>query len=178
MKKLLLLFLTLISSAVVANECNVNQASQLTSSRQVGEVTDLVKDISPNKCVVKYRLNVNKEWHTVTWTHTGYEDGEQLCNIAIDNGRKQLLTVLGGRFETETITVCKTNKDVKFRPVKIGDEVIEAELSRVPEKKQYFKYNNATCRMFRERYNNGVLRVNHGVICKTDNQFWTVVDKW
>lgn len=151
----------------------------MTSVQQVGEVTDLVKDISANKCVVKYRINVNKEWHTVTWTHTGSDDGEFLCNTAIENGRKQLLVVLGGNFETETLTVCKSNKSVKIRPVKIGDEVVETELGRAPEKKFYFKHNNATCRMFREKYNsNGVLRVNNGVICQTDNQFWTVVDKW
>jgi hypothetical protein len=176
--KSLLLLLALISSLAFADECAVNQAVQVVSTSKVGEVTDLVKDITPNKCVVKYRINVNKEWHTVTWTHTGNEDGEFLCNTAIENGRKQLLTVLGGTIESETITVCKSNQNVKFKPVKIGDEVVEAELGRVPERNKYFKYNNATCRMFREKYNNGVLRVNHGVICQTDNKFWTVVDKW
>lgn len=150
----------------------------MTSKQTVGEVTALSKDISPQKCVVKYRISVNNEWHNVTWAHTGNEDSEFLCNTAIENGRKQLLTVLGGVFESESIMVCKSNQNVKFKPVKKGDEVLETELGRVPEKKQYFKYNNATCRLFREKYNNGALRVNHGIICQADNGLWTVVDKW
>lgn len=174
--KNLLLLLALISNLAFA-ECKIDSASLLTSNRKVGEVTDLFKDISKQKCTVKYRLNVDSEWHTVTWTHSGYEDGEVLCNIAIENGRKQLLTMLGGQFESQSITTCREGKP-RNRPVKVGDEVLETELARVPEKKQYFKYNNATCRLFREKYNNGVLRVSHGVICETDNQLWTVVDKW
>lgn len=176
--KSLLVLLTLISNLALADNCSVQQAVQVVSTSNVGEVTDLVKDITPKKCVVKYRISVNKEWHTVTWTHTGNEDGEFLCNTAIDNGRKQLLTMLGGKVEAETITVCKSNQNARTRPAKVGDEVLETELGYVPEKKYYFKYNNATCRLFREKYNNGVLRVNHGVMCQTDNKLWTVVDKW
>lgn len=172
------LLLTILISNLAFADCGVNQASHLTSSRNVGEVTDLVKDISKQKCVVKYRINVNDEWHNVTWTHEGYEDGEFLCNVAVDNGRKQLLTMLGGNFESESIVVCKDGKAPKFKPVKIGDEVMESELGRVPESKGYFKHNGAVCRMFREKYNNGLLRVNNGVMCQTDNQLWTVVDKW
>lgn len=177
MKKVLLL-LSLISSLALAEECRIDQASQMISNQAVGHVTDLVKDITPQKCVVKYRINVNKEWHNVTWTHTGVEQGETLCNIAIENGRKQLMVHLGGQFETESITVCKEGKDVKFRPVRIGDEVMENELGRVPDAKKYFLYNGAVCRMFREKYNNGTLRVNNGVMCQADNKLWTVVDKW
>jgi hypothetical protein len=176
MKKFLLLAL-LISNLVFAESCKVNQASQLTSTRTVSEVTDLVKDISPRKCVVKFRLNVNNEWHNIQWTHEGYENGEFLCNVAVENGRKQLLTMLGGTFETESITVCGDGQSVKNRPLKIGDEIMEAEAGRIPESK-YFKHNGATCRMFREKYNNGVLRINHGIICQADNGLWTVVDKW
>jgi hypothetical protein len=151
----------------------------MTSNRKVGEVTNLVKDIEPQKCTVKYRVNVDGEWHNVTWSHSGYDDGEFLCNTAIENGRKQLLSVLGGQYESQTLVVCKDNQSVKKRPVAIGDEVLETELARNPEKKQYFKHNGAVCRMFVEKYNkNGVLRVNNGVMCQTDNQLWTVVDKW
>ncbi len=175
MKKLLLL-LTLISNVAIAN-CNVSQSSQLVSTRQVGEVTDLVKDIVRGKCTVKYRINVNDEWHNVTWSHSGFEDGEFLCNMAVENGRQQLLTMLGGKFESESIVTCKQGQ-LRNRPVKIGDEVLEAELGKVDEHPKYFRYKHATCRMFREKYNSGVLRISHGVICQADNQLWTVVDKW
>lgn len=175
MKKILLL-LALITNLAFA-ECNINQASNMTSTHKVGAVTDLTKNITPGKCIVKYRIDVDNDWHNVTWEHNGAEDGEFLCNTAIENGRKQLFTALGGQYEAESIIVCKEGK-VRRGPVKIGDEVLETELPRVPEKNQYFKYNNATCRLFREKYNNGVLRINHGVICKADNELWTVVDKW
>jgi hypothetical protein len=151
----------------------------MTSDRKIGEVTDLSKDITQQKCTVKYRLKVDGAWHNVAWSHSGYEDGEFLCNTAIENGRKQLLTVLGGTFETQNITVCRDGKTPKRGPVKVGAEVVETELARVPEKNYYFKHNGTVCRMFREKYNtNGVLRINNGIMCQADNQLWTVVDKW
>jgi hypothetical protein len=172
-----LLFLTLLISNIAFADCKVDNASRVTSTRNVGQVTSLSKDISPQKCTVKYRINVDNEWHNVTWSHSGYEDGEFLCNVAVDNGRKQLLTMLGGTIESESLVVCKEGNVPKQTAVKIGQEVLETELARVPEY-GYFKYNSTTCRLFRERYNNGVLRVNHGVMCQADNQRWTVIDKW
>jgi hypothetical protein len=177
MQKILAL-LFLISTLAVAEECTHNQASQLVSKQTVGEITDLVKTISPGKCIVKYRIYANNDWHTVTWQHTGNEQEEFLCNQAIENGRTQLVTMLGGTFEADAVTVCKEGQARKWRPVKIGDEILENEVARVPEKPKYFKHNDAVCRMFREKYNNGVLRVNNGIICQTDNKLWTVVDKW
>lgn len=175
--KLAILSLSLIASIALADECEIKQVSQMISQQQVGEITDLVKDITPNKCVVKYKLQVNNEWHTVTWTTTGPEQGEYLCNRAIQDGRTQLMAMIPGKFEAESITVCKDKGTPKFKVLRIGDEILETEVGRVDNSK-YFKYNGTTCRRFRERYNDGKLRVNTGVICQADNGFWTVVDKW
>jgi hypothetical protein len=86
-----------------------------------------------------------------------------------------------GKVESETATVCKEGQlgDTKIR---IGDTILENEVGTVPEvSPKYFKYQNTQCRLFRESLAvKGVLRVNHGVICRTDANAtnWLVVDKW
>ena len=85
---------------------------------------------------------------------------------------------------TNTVVVCANGQadlPVK-RVVKIGDEVFENELLKVPKQSQvYFEHRNMRCRMFEERYIlNDKLRVSNGVICHLDenSEFWQVIDKW
>jgi len=175
--KHLAFILALISPLSFADNCSVQRASQSTNKHQVGEVTDLVKTITENKCNVKYQININGEWHKVNWTTSGPEQGEFLCNLAIQHGRNQLLTMIPGKFESEEVVVCKEGQAKRPKTFKIGYEGLETEFGRL-ENQKYFKYKGATCRKFRERYTDTVFRHNIGVICQNDNELWTVVDKW
>jgi len=85
---------------------------------------------------------------------------------------------------TSTVVVCADGKvppKIEKR-IQIGDTVLEEELPKVPEiKPAYFQYNHSKCRLFREKYvYQNKLRVNHGVVCQTDEKenVWQVVDKW
>lgn len=85
-----------------------------------------------------------------------------------------------GKFETETVTVCKEGQVVSPK-IKIGDTILETEVGKSNVKVGYFKHQNANCRLFTERNaQNGKLVVHHGVICQVDNSptNWIVVDKW
>ena len=176
-KKIVLVLIT-VSQFAVAEDCRVQQASQNVSRQQVSEVIDLVKNKREGICQVTFKLSVDGRTHLVDHTYNGLYQPEILCQMAIEEGRAMLLTQIGGTFESESITVCKEGGNLKFRPLKIGDEILESEAPQI-QGKPYFKYRNTQCRLFRERYNqNGTLRVNHGVICQTDNSLWTVVDKW
>lgn len=175
--KHLILLLALVSSVSFADNCKVHRASQSVSNQQVGEVTDLVKTISENKCNVKYQLNINGEWHKVNWTTSGPEQGEFLCNLAIQHGRTQLLTMIPDKFEAEEVVVCKDGQATRPKTFKVGYQGLETEFGRLDNQK-YFKYKGANCRKFRERYTDTVFRTNIGIICQNDNELWTVVDKW
>lgn len=176
MKKLLLL-LAIVSFNAVAEECQIRQASKVTAERQIGTIENLVKEKSYQKCRVKFSIIVDDEKHNVDWTHEDYGDPEISCQKAIEYGLSELNMRLGGKFQTESMMVCKEGKGQLNRPYKIGDEGLENEFGLV-EGKKYFKFKGAKCRYFSERYNNGKLQFSKGVICKSDNQLWSVVDKW
>ncbi|CAB4126032.1 hypothetical protein UFOVP181_206 [uncultured Caudovirales phage] len=177
MKKVLLTLLA-FSQLAIAQECKVQQATQNVSRQNVSGVINLVKNKQEGSCQVIFKITVDGQTHLVDHTYKGLYQPEILCQMSIEEGRGMLLTEIGGTFESESVTVCKEGANLKFRPLKIGDEILEGE-APVIQGKPYFKYRNTQCRLFRERYNqNGNLRVNHGVICQTDNSLWTVVDKW
>lgn len=176
MKKLLLI-LALISSNVLAENCQIRQASKVMAERQVDTIEDLVKIKSPQKCQVKFSIVIDGEKHNVNWTHEDYGDPEISCQKAIEYGMSELHLRLGGKFQTESMVVCREGQPKQYQPIKIGDEGLENEFGTVANKK-YFKFKDAKCRYFSERYNNGKLQFSKGVICQNQNELWTVVDKW
>lgn len=160
-------------------DCDIRSASQLTHEREVGPVTDLEKTKSAGKCAVRYRLLVDGVWNLVEAEETGLEQEESLCYYAIEKGRKELLVGLGGKFQTEAITVCKDGRSSGVK-INTGDTILEGEVAWTKNGK-YFNYRNSKCRLFIERRElNRQLNVNYGVICQLDSVGinWIVVDKW
>jgi hypothetical protein len=176
--KILLILLALTSQIALADNCQMRQASKMIAERQVGNIDDLVKEKSYQKCRVKFSIEIDSEKHNVDWTHQDYGDPEISCQKAIENGMSELYMRLGGKFQTEVMTVCKEGQPKEYRPFRKGDQGLENEFGYVAEQKKYFTHNGTKCRFFRERYNNGQLRIAKGVICQTDNELWTVVDKY
>lgn len=176
----IVILLYLVSNAVMANECNIRSASTLANSRSVGNITDLVQTITVNQCAVKFRITVDGVGVNAAATVKGTSDELALCKRAIEKARTDVLVNMGGKFETQSVTICQEGNARFTEQVKQGDTILETEVGR-SAMKEYFTYNNARCRLFTERLNqNTVLRVNHGVICQIDNSStnWLVVDKW
>ena len=179
LKQAVLLVLGVMYWLPVVAGCDVRSASQLMNEREVGPVLDLEKKKSPGKCIVNYRLVVDGVSHNLEAEELGLEQEESLCYYAIEKARKELLVSLGGKFQTEAITVCSDRASPRPK-VLIGDVVLENELAQVQNRK-YFTYRNSKCRLFVERRElNRQLSVNHGVICQLDDlgEGWIVVDKW
>lgn len=172
--KYLTLILLFISNIAVA-DCTMRQASQLVKDRQVGSIEDLVKEKSHQKCRVKFSVTIDGDTHTVDWTHQDYGDPEISCQKAIENGMNELYIRLGGEFRTEVHTVCKEGKVPNKVRWTVGSTAMENEFSFDPKKPKYFNHDGTKCRFFQERYNG---KASKGVICKNDDELWTVVDKW
>jgi len=173
---------SILASQLALADCDMRSASTLSSVRKVGPVTDLIKDTSVyGQCYVQFKLNVDGTWHDVSGTRKGLEQESYLCHYAVEQARDNLLLGLGGKFQTEAITVCKEGES-KIEKIKIGDTILENEVGMIPEiSPKYFKYRNSQCRLFREKIvSKGELRVNHGVICQIDSKTtnWLVMDKW
>ena len=159
----------------VAGQCVIRQASQMVSDRKVGEVTDLVKNKNPGSCNVKFRITVDGESHNVDWTHTGYYQEEVLCRMAIENGTKELMVRLPGKYKSESITVCGDPQTPKR--VSKGDEGMENEFGKDRQYQNHFKVGNVSnCRKFQNRYIDGKTLRATGVICENNDSLWTVID--
>jgi len=172
-----------IFNSLAHAECVQHSVTSVASQHQISEPIDLVKTYRPGICVVEYQIKVNGNVQTVAYKQQGRELEEELCEQAVISGRQQLLAKLGGKVTGESVTVCGDQETptlkINYRPVKIGDLVLENELPRVPDYPNVFEWNKTQCRLFRERYTlRGKFRVTQGAICKTDQQEWTVVDKW
>jgi len=172
-----------IFSSLAQAECVQHSVTQINSQHRIGEPVDLIKSYSSGACVVGYQIEVDGEVHTVLHKQQGNGTEAELCQQAVVASREQLLSKLGGKVTGESITVCGDAEvptlKMNYRPVKIGDLVLENELPRVPEYPNMFIWNKSQCRLFRERYTMaGKFRVTQGTMCKTDQQQWAVVDKW
>lgn len=173
---LAILALAVAGSALAQESCAVKQTSQMVSQRKVGAVTDLVKTKSTNRCQVRFKINVDGEWHNVNWTQEGLWQEEVLCADAVRHGTNDLLVRLPGVYKTETITVCSDKPKVLAK----GYEGLEGEFGIDRSKfKGYFRAGHAAkCRFFKGFYDNGKELPNSGVICLNNNELWTVIDKF
>ena len=175
--KYLFALLLITSNIALADECTVRMASQMVSERKVGAIVNLTKDKSANSCTVKFQVEVDNDWHKITWSHSGYYQEEILCQMAIENGMKELMVRLPGKYKTESITVCGERPVPKS--VQKGDDGMENEFGKDYRYPNYFKVNNVSkCRKFQNRYIAGRVLVADGVICENKDSFWTVIDKF
>jgi hypothetical protein len=172
--KRLFLALLLVSQSAIADNCLVEQTSQMTNQHSVGQVTNLQKFPANGQCRVTYRINVDGQWHNVENTYKGLYQDEILCQMAIRNGTNSLLVGLPGKFKTESVMACKEKP--KVTSVKEGYEGNESEFGFHPMDKNYRRHAQAIrCRHFKDWYLDGSLQRIKGLICENTNNKWTVV---
>jgi len=182
-----IIVLTMAVSATAQAECYVRSAMTNQTAVQITNVTDVtpwVVPISPtqNKCIVNFRAQVNGEWITVEGENVGPKTVSEalLCKGAMDQGRTQILSRANGKtLSLEQNMVCTDQELPKIRRVEIGDRLQESEVLPHPNFPKRFVYHNATCRWFAEQdVRNGDLRHKQGIICRSHENEWQVVDKW
>lgn len=182
-----IIVLTMTVSATAQAECYVRSAMTNQTAVQITNVTDVrpwVVPISPtqNKCIVNFRAQVNGEWITVEGENVGPKTVSEalLCKGAMDQGRTQILSRANGKtLSLEQNMVCTDQELPKIRRVEIGDRLQESEVLPHPNFPKRFVYHNATCRWFAEQdVRNGDLRHKQGIICRSHENEWQVVDKW
>jgi hypothetical protein len=175
--KYLILAVAVLANPVTAETCRMQETSQMTSRRIVGEVVDLVKNKSHNQCQVRYRITVDGKSYPVEWTQQGLYQEEILCQMAIRNGTNDLLVRLPGHYQTDSVIACKEKTYPKS--ISRGYEGEEVEFGYHPMNKQYRRMGTASnCRFFQDWAGGGNYERTQGVICENNNNLWTVVDKF
>jgi len=93
------------------NGCVVDTSSNLVSERQVGKITNLVKEKDEEgaigTCTVRFDLTVDGKTYHLEETENGLEQLESLCYYARERARKNLLLDLGGTFESKATVSCR-----------------------------------------------------------------------
>ena len=185
-RKSSILILTAVTATAQA-ECYVRSAMTNQTAVQITTITDVkpwVVPVSPthNKCIVNFRAQVNGEWITAEGENVGPKSLSEalLCQGAMDQGRTQILSrATGTNVTLEQNMVCTEQNLPKVRRVEVGDRVQESEVLPHPNFPRQFVYHNATCRWFAEQeVRSRDLRHKQGIICKSHDNEWLVVDKW
>ena len=187
MKRLLVIGLLFASTTAWA-DCHMRSSINLRTQRVNTGPADVQKLVVPdargNKCVLRYRINVNDDWQTAEGIGYGATESEA-CTQAADIKRASILTeVVANRVGADTQMVCSDLPEIRVRPVRIGELVLESEtdLHTIPEYRRPFMFKRSTCRMFAERdAQNQNLMLYQGVVCRVDNMpnsKWRVIDKY
>ena len=168
-------------------ECYVRSAMTNQTAVQITSIADVrpwVVPVSPtqNKCIVNFRAQVNGEWITAEGENVGPKSLSEalLCKGAMDQGRTQIMSRASGKtLAMEQNMVCTDQTLPTVRRVEVGDRVQESEVLPHPNFPKRFVYHNATCRWFAEQeVRGGDLRHKQGIICRSHDNEWQVVDKW
>lgn len=169
-------------------DCYTRSNIRMTYASIIAGPTDIqrlvVPDAGGQKCVVRYRVNINGDWQTAEGTAVAKTEAEA-CNQAMDVGRGVLLSeVEPSTIRTDMQMVCSDLPDIRVRPVRIGETIWESEtdMHNHPRERGYFWYKRAKCRMFQERNpKDRNLITYQGIVCQATglpNSKWRVIDKY
>lgn len=182
MKRLLLLLI--LASGTVNADCYMRSSIRLTQGQPVDWQRLATPDARGQKCVVRYRVQIDNRWQTAEGVGYGSTEG-LACAQALDINRGSILEeVTPGRVRADTQMVCSDLPEINVHPVRIGDVIWQSEVDihTIPAERKDFWYKRSQCRMFIERdTKNANLWLYQGVICKVDttpNSKWRVIDKY
>jgi hypothetical protein len=146
----------------------------------------VVPDAKGQKCVLRYRVNIDNEWQTAEGEGVGRTE-QEACAQAADPSRASILQeVSANRIRSDSQMVCSDLPDIRVRSVRKGELIWESEAdlhSHPLERKQpYFVWKQAKCRKFIERTSQDQnLIIYQGVMCQSTtakNSKWLVLDKY
>jgi len=91
--------------------CNIDVDSHLVAEHDVGQITNLEEERFEfglnNECTAHYDIAVDGQMHHVDQTETGLEQMNSICYYARENGRKNLLLNLPGKFNSHANIECR-----------------------------------------------------------------------
>lgn len=180
-----LLALALVSGTAAA-ECYVKSSS--ISEMQDGiEKTDNVQryPIRLNndqfRCSVTFNARIKGRWYPVESSSIGSGSEDSVCTQALNSGSAQILEkVVGTKFTMQQEMVCTDQQLEPRKTVNVGDLVQESDVTADPAwpNARRFRDGNECLRFVESDLSGPELRRSSGVICRVDQNFWRVVDKF
>lgn len=184
-----LLCLSLISlPAVSAENCVMQDRVVSRSEATIQERSPIRRDVVPymnnqRKCIVDFRVRINREWHTAFGEHVWSGDApvDQACARAVAQAENQVLERVGtAHTMNERILVCKDEPRLTtLATTKLGSVGDIGQFRPHPRYPNRFYHNGTQCRWFVEpNFVNNDIRNFQGVICEIGRDQWVVVDKF
>jgi hypothetical protein len=91
--------------------CNIDTDAHLVAEHEVGQIINLEEERfefgMKNECSVNYDIVVDGQTHHVEQTESGLEQMNSICYYARENGRKNLLLNLPGKFNSHANIECR-----------------------------------------------------------------------
>lgn len=169
-------------------DCYIRSDITLSQMSVQGSPTDIqtisTPDVNGHKCVARYRVYADNQWHTMESSAVSPSQPEA-CARALTSKSYALLEITPKLVASDNQIVCSDLPDIRIRPVHQGELIWESETdmhSHPSQKGKYFTYKQARCRKFIERTaKDQNLIVYTGIICQNDtgpNSKWRVIDKY
>jgi len=180
-----LLALILVSGTAAA-ECYV-KSSSISEMKDGIEKTDNVQryPIRLNneqiRCSVTFNAKIRGKWYAVESSAIAAGSEDDVCTQAINSGSARILEkVVGTKFTMQQEMVCTDQKLEPKKSVRVGDLVRESDVQPDPlwPNPRRFRDGNECLRFVESDIVGSELRRTNGVICRVDQNFWRVVDKF
>ena len=178
-----------LPAVVVAQDNCVLQDRIVTRSEVViAERSSIRRDVVPyfdrqKKCMVDFRVRVNRDWHTAfgDYTWDGHQPESEACAIAVKRAEDAVIQRLGqGQTASERILVCKDQPALTpLRNVTVGTVGDLGQFRPHPDRLDRFWHNGTQCKWFVEsNFVRDRMRQFQGIICEIQDSKWVVVDKF
>jgi hypothetical protein len=183
-----LIFLMLLSSNVLAQECVLQSKIVNNTKTLITEVGEIRRDIVPwangqKKCLVNFKAQIDGQWHMAhgEYVWDGERPAQEACGAAVTQAKKDLTQqVKPATIISEEVLIC--NDDTKQNTIKItkvGSIVDVSQLRAHPNYPNRFVYNGTECKWFLDSSWTGKdIREYQGIVCKVEPTKWVVVDKF
>jgi hypothetical protein len=176
----------LFASGMASAECFV-KSSSISEMKDGIERVDAVQrfpiKLNNNqiRCSVTFNAKIRGKWYAVESLALATGSEDEVCMQAVNSGSARILEkIVGTKFTMQQEMVCTDQKLEPKKSVQVGELVRESDVQPDPlwPNPRKFKDGNECLRFVESDMFGPDLKRSAGVICRVDQNFWRVVDKF
>ena len=173
-------------SGVASAECFV-KSSSISEMKDGIERVDAVQRFPIKlkndqiRCSVTFNAKIRGKWYAVESLALATVSEDEVCMQAVNSGSARILEkVVGTKFTMQQEMVCTEQKLEPKKSVEVGELVRESDVIPDPlwPNPRKFKDGHECLRFVESDMFGPDLKRSAGVICRVDQNFWRVVDKF
>jgi hypothetical protein len=188
MKLLAVLALVPVLAWANSDQCVMQQRTVTQGSVQILERSGLRREVvnlptGAMRCQVTFRARIGSEWHTAfgEYDWPGDRSRDDACAVALKRAEDAVRERVGQTLViTDKTLVCRDQSDLTtIRETRRGTQGRLHQFRPHPDYPKSFWHNGTHCRWFLDsQWTKDGTHTFQGVICRLDNGFWAVEDKF